>query len=83
MQADGKILIGGIFTSVQGVPRSRLARLNPDGNLDASFDPREGASEVVRWIGMEGDGKILIAGGFAKFAGVEVGRIARVRGDKG
>jgi uncharacterized delta-60 repeat protein len=34
VQADGKILIGGLFTSVLGEPRWRIARLLDDGTLD-------------------------------------------------
>ncbi len=36
-QDDGKILVGGYFTSVNGMPHSNLVRLNPDGTLDNSF----------------------------------------------
>ena len=81
VQPDGKILIGGIFISVQGAARSRIARLKADGSLDPSFDPSAGANEVVRWIGLQPDGRILLAGGFRSFAGVERGRIARLRGE--
>src|SRR5712672_3346148 len=31
LQPDGKIIIGGQFNSVQGVARSKIARLNADG----------------------------------------------------
>jgi uncharacterized delta-60 repeat protein len=37
LQADGKILIGGFFNTVNGIESPRLARLNPDGSLDRSF----------------------------------------------
>ena len=39
VQPDGKILIGGIFTSVLGVTRNNIARLNTDGTLDTAFNP--------------------------------------------
>src|SRR5207237_8861418 len=44
VQPDGKILIGGNFTTLSpnggaAVTRNRIARLNPDGTLDAAFDP--------------------------------------------
>src|SRR5690348_4674224 len=45
VQADGKILVGGGFTGLQptgsSAPavRNNVARLNPDGTLDTSFDP--------------------------------------------
>lgn len=37
VQADGKIVICGAFTKVNGQKRHHLARLNPDGSLDDSF----------------------------------------------
>jgi len=39
LQPDGRIVICGFFTSVNGVPCQHLARLNPDGSLDATFKP--------------------------------------------
>jgi uncharacterized delta-60 repeat protein len=80
LQPDGKILIGGVFTSVQGVARNRIARLKADGSLDASFDPGEGANEVVSWVAPQADGKVVIVGGFNRFAGSPCVRLARVYG---
>src|SRR5262245_46008672 len=37
LQPDGKVLLGGAFTTVDGAPRGRVARLNPDGGLDTAF----------------------------------------------
>src|SRR5262249_10839638 len=39
VQPDGKIIIAGEFSSVLGVPRLNIARLNSDGTLDMGFDP--------------------------------------------
>jgi uncharacterized delta-60 repeat protein len=39
VQQDGKVLIGGDFTHVNGVTRNYMARLNADGSLDSTFDP--------------------------------------------
>ena len=44
-QADGKILVGGNFTTLAGQPRSRLGRLNADGSLDTTFT--NGANNTV------------------------------------
>src|SRR5947208_4920385 len=41
---------------------TRIARLNPDGTLDASFDPN--ANGQTDSIAVEADGKILIGGDF-------------------
>ncbi|MDP3209074.1 MAG: hypothetical protein Q8M65_07985, partial [Rhodoglobus sp.] len=37
LQADGKIVVGGNLTTVNGTARARLARLNSDGTLDTAF----------------------------------------------
>src|SRR5437773_2420241 len=47
LQPDGKIIIGGDFASVRGAPRNRIARLNPDGTADTTFDPGLGANDNV------------------------------------
>ena len=39
LQPDGKVLIGGDFTTVDGVARAYIARMNADGSLDTAFDP--------------------------------------------
>src|SRR5687768_17379325 len=67
LQADGKIVIGGFFTTLSpnggvAVTRNRIARLNPDGTLDASFDPN--ANGAVRSLAVQPDGKILVGGQF-------------------
>jgi uncharacterized delta-60 repeat protein len=80
LQPDGKILIGGIFTTVQDQPRNRIARLSPDGSLDTEFDPGDGANEVVRWVAPQADGNVLVVGGFARFGTNECNRIVRLHG---
>src|ERR1043166_4500027 len=37
VQDDGKIVISGYFSKVNGIEHEHLARLNPDGSLDESF----------------------------------------------
>src|SRR6266568_1203560 len=66
VQPDGKILLGGNFTTLSpnggaAVPRNRIARLNPDGTLDTAFNPN--ANAQVNAIALQADGKSL-AGGF-------------------
>lgn len=78
LQPDGRILIGGGFAAVAGIPRARLARLNRDGTLDAGFDAPTG--EVFS-LAVQGDGKILVGGFFTTVAGVARDRIARLEPD--
>src|SRR5438477_6260403 len=39
VQPDGKILVSGAFTLLNGQPWTNFARLNPDGTRDTSFTP--------------------------------------------
>src|SRR5687767_4869448 len=81
VQADGKILVGGDFTTLAPnggavVTRNKIARLNPDGTLDTAFDPN--ANDTVLAIALQADGKILVAGDFTTIAGQSRNRVARL-----
>jgi uncharacterized delta-60 repeat protein len=80
-QENGKILIGGDFTSIDGVIRNRIARLNEDLSVDTSFTPLGGANSTIRAITIQTDGQILFAGSFSDFNGQNLNRIARVNPD--
>jgi uncharacterized delta-60 repeat protein len=79
VQADGKILLGGDFTTISGQPRNHIARLNADGTLDTSFNPN--ANRSVETIAVQADGKILIGGDFDSVGGQARVRIARLNAD--
>jgi uncharacterized delta-60 repeat protein len=81
LQADGKVIIGGQFTTYNGTTRNRIARLNSNGSLDTSFDPGTGANEFVQTIVVQPDGKILIGGFFTEYNGTPRNRIARLNSD--
>lgn len=78
---DGKILIGGWFTSYNGTQRNRIARLNADGTLDTSFDPGTGASGDIYSISIQSDGRIIISGNLTFYNGVARSKIARLNAD--
>jgi uncharacterized delta-60 repeat protein len=82
VQPDGKILISGGFTEYNGVGRNRIARLNSDGSLDATFDPGAGAnSGTVSALALLPDGKILFGGAFTEFNGVSASGLVRLNAD--
>jgi uncharacterized delta-60 repeat protein len=60
LQADGRILLGGNFTTFNGVPRNRLVRLLPDGTLDGTFADPTVTFTTVRDITVQSDGAILV-----------------------
>ncbi len=57
--ASGKILVGGDFTSFNGVARQKIALLNADGTLDTGFVPASLLSSSVYAVAMQADGKVL------------------------
>ena len=75
---SGKILIGGDFTSVNDIVRLRIARLNSNGSLDTTFDPGTGASDAVRALAIQQDGRVLVGGSFTNFAGLPLRHMARL-----
>ncbi|GAB2954287.1 hypothetical protein GCM10027048_19560 [Hymenobacter coalescens] len=82
VQADGKIVIGGTFNSVNGTSVGNLARLNTDGTLDATFGVGTGAvlgvAGAVRAIVQQPDGKLLIGGSFNQFNSQPSGSVLRL-----
>jgi hypothetical protein len=76
IQADGKILIGGVFDTVSSITgtttttltRKGIARLNSNGTVDATFDAKiNSAAYEVTSISILKDGKVLITGAFGSF----------------
>ncbi|MET0758821.1 MAG: T9SS type A sorting domain-containing protein [Flavobacterium sp.] len=78
VQPDGKIIIGGSFTSYNGTLINRIARLNVDGSLDATFNPGTGANNGIYSVVLQPDGKIIIGGYFGSYNGSSRNRIARL-----
>ena len=76
VQADGKVVIGGAFTQVNGVARANIARLNANGTLDNTFNP--GANDIVNSLAVQADGQIIAAGSFTTMGGFTRNRIARL-----
>lgn len=79
MQMDGKILVGGSFTNINGQTRNHIGRLNPDGTLDTDFNPK--FNSYVSSLAVQADGKILLGGYYTAFAGQMPGYITRLNPD--
>ena len=79
LQADGKIVIVGEFTQVNGQSRSKVARLNADGSLDETYlNGASGANSLVRWVDLDPQGNAIIGGWFTTMNGVSFNRVARL-----
>jgi uncharacterized delta-60 repeat protein len=87
VQPDGKVLIVGPFSSVNGSQRDGIARLHSDGTVDASFRPTiQGGPSLgmgVQPVGLclQPDGKILIGGRFTNVCGITRPGLARLNSD--
>ncbi|MFN3402440.1 MAG: T9SS type A sorting domain-containing protein [Cytophagaceae bacterium] len=78
---NGKILIGGNFTSFNGVNCNRLVQLNSDGSIDGNFNIGTGASSGIYSIKRTIDNKFIVAGGFTVFNGQNRKGILRINQD--
>ena len=77
VQVDGKIVIGGRFTAVNGIVRNNIARLNPDGTLDRSFAEQEGVNGQVNALAIQPTGQILAGGTFSQAGQREILNLVR------
>jgi len=63
LQADGKVLVGGVFGSINSVVRSNVARLNNNGTLDQSFVPAAFAG-TINTLTVQPNQRVLVGGTF-------------------
>jgi uncharacterized delta-60 repeat protein len=78
IQTDGKIILGGSFTTFNGTVANRIVRLNTDGTRDTTFATGTAANSYVGAIAIQTDGKIVIVGSFTAFNGTVANRIVRL-----
>ena len=84
IQADGKIIIGGSFSTVNNLPISRVARINADGTLDSSLTvTTTGALGIIQVgsIVLTTENKIVIGGTFPPINGGTSSNIMRLNND--
>jgi uncharacterized delta-60 repeat protein len=62
VQPDGRILVSGSFHSIAGQNYTNIARLNPDGTLDANFNPGAYGVNGGGPLMLMPDGKIMAGG---------------------
>jgi uncharacterized delta-60 repeat protein len=81
---DSRVIIGGSFTSVDGIFRNYIARLMTDGSLDTSFNPGPGASGPVYSLAetfINGSPEIYVGGAFSTIIGGYSPNFARLNDD--
>lgn len=64
-EPDGSLFIAGFFgLRVGGGTAFNLAKLNPDGSVNATFRPVLGSSDIVEHVVRQPDGKVIATGDF-------------------
>lgn len=81
VQGDGKILITGNFTNYNGTTIYGIARLNPNGSLDTSFNVGSGLNTWGRSIQVLSNGKILVTGWFDNYHNANHDRMVLINPD--
>jgi len=81
IQSDEKLIVGGDYLNLNGIPSSYLTRLNPDGSIDESFNTGTGLNGKVYCSYIQADGKIIIGGSFTAFNGIPAGKLIRLNTD--
>ena len=78
VQSDGKILVGGYFTSFDGNTRNRLVRLNSNGTEDTSCSTNLGTgfNGYINDVKILSSGKIIVGGNFSSVDGTSINCIA-------
>ena len=77
-QADGKILIGGEFSSYNSKISRFFARLDSNGELDTTFNMEKGFNRYIYDVAIQEDEKILVAGDFSSFKDSTIYRLLRL-----
>ncbi len=78
LTSEGKLLVGGLFTTINGTNRSRVARLSTDGTVDISFNPGAGADNPVYALIVQPNDKVLVGGAFSTFNNISRPGLARL-----
>jgi uncharacterized delta-60 repeat protein len=79
LQPDGKILIGGDFTSYKGVSVGRIIRLNSNGSIDDAFVTGTGfGNGFVATINLQPDGTMIVGGNMFSYDGNSINGIVKL-----
>lgn len=81
LQNNGKLIVGGDFSTFQDIRNNYLISLNADGSKDDSFNKGNGLSNLVKTVALQSDDKILAGGKFTTHNEVSQNYIIRFNSD--
>lgn len=81
-QSDGKLVIVGHFTTINGTSVGRIARLNVNGSLDSSFNfEGAGFDDHAFVLKLLSDGSFLVGGKFIAYNATSVSKLVKLNSD--
>lgn len=86
-QSDGKLVIVGHFTDINGTSVGKIARLNSDGSLDSTFNSvllgisSVGFDNHAFVLKLLSDGSFLVGGQFSAYSETSVGALVKLNSD--
>jgi uncharacterized delta-60 repeat protein len=80
-QSDGKLLVGGDFTTYSGSANNRIVRINTDGTKDTTFNMGTGFDASIIPIIHHFLPLFLVGGNFTTYSGSANNRIVRLNSD--
>ena len=81
LQHNGKMVIGGNFTTYNTTSTNFLIRINSDGSTDNSFSIGNGFNSNIFALAIQNDGNILAGGSFNQFENYHIHNLVRLYGD--
>lgn len=81
LQDDGRILVSGVFSSVNGIPAIDRVRLLADGTVDPTFTCTAPIDGPIREFLIQSDGRILAGGSFTTHDGLTTPHLLRFNSD--
>ena len=87
LQPDGKLLVAGLITELNGEPFPGLVRLDQSGAIDRGFHCQTAEKTPIDFggrvmaVALQDDGRILIGGFFSQVNGADCRHFARLESD--
>lgn len=81
IQDDGKIVTGGVYTSIDGTTTNRIVRLNTNGTVDNTFVTGTGFDSWVFDVKVLGTDRILFTGSFTTYQDAAMKALVALKAD--
>jgi uncharacterized delta-60 repeat protein len=77
-QSDGKLIVVGHFTEINGNPYNKIVRLDIDGSIDNTFVIGDGFNNHALVCHIDSNNNIFVGGRFTQYKATSVSRICKL-----